>query len=63
MIEPCGRWIKIPDNIIMQRSSEAIGKSKKPKQQPLWIAATDLAPRSGHPFYTRLNQLLEEDGF
>jgi len=41
----------------------AIGKRNKPKQKPLWIAASDLAPRSGHPFYTRLNQLLEKDGF
>ena len=41
----------------------AIGKRKKPKQQPLWIARSDLAPRSGHPFYTKLNDLLDEDGF
>jgi len=41
----------------------AIGKRNKPKQQPLWIAANDLAPRSGHPFYTRLNGLLDNDGF
>jgi transposase len=41
----------------------AIGKRKKPKQQPLWIAHSDLAPRGGHPFYTRLNRLLDEDGF
>jgi len=41
----------------------AIGKRKKPKQQPLWIAHSDLAPRGGHPFYTRLNRLLDDDGF
>ena len=41
----------------------AIGKRNRPKQQPFWIAATKVAPRSGHPFYTRFNQLLDEDGF
>ena len=41
----------------------AIGKRNKPKQQPLWIAASNLAPRSGHPFYIRLNDLLDNDGF
>lgn len=41
----------------------AIGKRNKPKQQPLWVATSDLAPRSGHSFYTRLNRLLDEDGF
>ncbi len=41
----------------------SIGKRNKPKQQPLWIAANDLAPRSGHPFYTRLNNLLDKNGF
>lgn len=41
----------------------AIGKRKKPKQQPLWVAHHDLAPKSGHPFYTRLNRLLDDDGF
>lgn len=41
----------------------AIGKRKKPKQQPLWIALSDLAPRGGHPFYDRLNRLLDDDGF
>ena len=41
----------------------AIGKRNKPKQKSLWVATSDLAPRSGHPFYTRLNRLLDEDGF
>jgi IS5 family transposase len=41
----------------------ALGKRKKPKQQPLWIAHSDLAPKGGHPFYTRLNRLLDDDGF
>ncbi len=41
----------------------AIGKRNKPKQQSLWVATKDLAPRSGHPFYTRLNNLLDNDTF
>lgn len=41
----------------------AIGKRNKPKQKALWIAHSDLAPRSGHPFYTKLNRLLDKDGF
>jgi transposase len=41
----------------------AIGKRKKTKQKPLWIAHSDLVPRSGHPFYTKLNRLLDKDGF
>jgi transposase len=30
---------------------------------PLWIAASDLPVSPGHPFYTRLNALLDADGF
>lgn len=41
----------------------AIGKRNKPKQKALWIAHSDLVPRSGHPFYTKLNRLLDKDGF
>lgn len=41
----------------------SIGKRKKPKQQPLWIAHNVLASNSGHPFYTKLNRLLDDDGF
>lgn len=41
----------------------AIGKRNKPKQRPLWVAAHELVPQSGHPFYSRLNKLLDADGF
>jgi IS5 family transposase len=41
----------------------AVGKRNKPKQQPLWISHRDLVTSSGHPFYTRLNRLLDDDGF
>ena len=29
------------------------------KQEDIWIAHTELAVPPGHPFYTRLNDLLE----
>jgi hypothetical protein len=29
------------------------------KQEDIWIAHTELAVAPGHPFYTRLNELLE----
>ena len=41
----------------------SLGKRKKPKQRPLWIAHNVLASNSGHPFYTRLNRLLDDDRF
>src|SRR5262245_24190436 len=40
----------------------ALGK-RTPKQPALWLATTDLPPAPGHPFYQKLNQLLEEAGF
>ena len=43
----------------------AMGRSAKQRQsQPdFWIAHTELPRTAGHPFYERLNQLLEERGF
>ena len=32
-------------------------------QSPLWIAASDLPASPGHPFYARLNAILETHGF
>jgi transposase len=40
----------------------ALGK-RQPKQQDLWIAAPDLPTAPGHPFYQKLNALLDEAGF
>ena len=38
----------------------AMGKRKqREKQEGLWIAHTELASAPGHPFYQRLNELLE----
>jgi len=39
----------------------AIGK-RRPKQQVLWVAYDQIVSNC-HPFYTRLNRLLEKDGF
>ena len=38
-------------------------KAKQRQQEPVWIAHTELPRTVGHPFYERLNQLLEERGF
>ena len=40
----------------------AMGK-RKSEQAPLWIATTDLPLAPGHPFYARLNAILDEAGF
>ena len=41
----------------------AMGKRKTERQQGLWIATTDLPDSPGHPFYRKLNGLLNEQGF
>ena len=41
----------------------AMGRRKTERQQELWIAATDLPEAPGHPFYRKLNELLDESGF
>jgi transposase len=40
----------------------ALGK-RQPKQQDLWVAAPELPTAPGHPFYQKLNALLDEAGF
>jgi transposase len=37
--------------------------TRETDQPPLWIAASDLPASPGHPFYARLNAILEEHGF
>ena len=37
--------------------------TRDPEQPPLWIAASDLPVSPKHPFYTRLNALLDTDAF
>ena len=36
---------------------------RKSEQAPMWIAATELPVSSGHPFYVRLNEILDAAGF
>jgi transposase len=40
----------------------AMGK-RKSEQAPIWIPTTDLPVSPGHPFYARLNAILDEAGF
>ena len=40
----------------------AMGKKTR-RQDALWIVASDLPKSAGHPFYQRLNALLEANGF
>jgi transposase len=41
----------------------AMGKRKTCRQEPLFLAATDLPCTPAHPFYERLNQILAEHQF
>src|SRR5438046_7919327 len=38
-------------------------RKRREKQEDIWIAHTELATAPGHPFYQRLNELLEAQGF
>ncbi len=40
----------------------AMGRRKK-KQESLWVASGDLPRSPGHPFYVRLNRVLDQAGF
>ena len=37
--------------------------TRETDQPPLWIAASDLPASPGHPFYARLNAILDTAGF
>ena len=37
--------------------------TRETEQSVLWVATSDLPKSPGHPFYTRLNALLDADGF
>ncbi len=41
----------------------SMGRRKKESQDTLWVEVGELARSPGHPFYERLNQILEEAGF
>jgi hypothetical protein len=38
-------------------------RKQREKQEEIWIAHHDLASAPGHPFYQRLNELLEAEKF
>src|SRR5258708_37986125 len=38
-------------------------RKQREKQEDIWIAHTELASAPGHPFYQRLNELLEAEHF
>jgi transposase len=41
----------------------AMGRGKKGRQGTLWVQASGLARSPGHPFYERLNRILDKEGF
>jgi transposase len=42
----------------------AMGKRRRrAKQMSMWVATQDLARSAAHPFYTRLNQILDTHDF
>jgi hypothetical protein len=42
----------------------AMGTRKdRERQEDLWVAYTDMAVGPGHPFYVRLNEVLDGEGF
>jgi transposase len=41
----------------------SLGRRKREKQQAIWIDASAIAKRGGHPFYERLDELLGKREF
>ena len=41
----------------------AIGRRQTQRQGELWIAATEMPPAPAHPFYRKLNEVLDSNGF
>jgi len=45
-------------------SPMAMGKRRRhAKQASMWVATEDLPRSAAHPFYRRLNQILDQDDF
>src|SRR5205809_1696568 len=55
----CRRWV---GHTRVGGAPMAMGK-RKPRQESLFVPAEGLAEAPGHPFYQRLNALLDEAGF
>ena len=42
----------------------AMGKKRtRDRQATMWVATADLPKSAGHPFYERLNRVLDDAGF
>ncbi len=41
----------------------SMGRRRTQQQQEIWVATRDLQRGPGHPFYERLNQILDQHGF
>ncbi len=41
----------------------AMGRKKRKQQETMWVATRDLPTSPGHPFYQRLNRILEMHSF
>ena len=41
----------------------AMGKRLLDEQQSFWVSTSDLPRAAGHPFYERVNQILDGRGF
>jgi transposase len=41
----------------------AMGKRRRRRQTSMWVATADLPQSAGHPFYQRLNRVLDDAGF
>ena len=52
------------ENILVYNCFMAMGRrNQRQRQKGLWVAAADLPQTAAHPFYRRLNELLDEHGF
>ena len=41
----------------------AMGKRRRGRQKSMWVATADLPQSAGHPFYERLNRVLDDADF
>ena len=56
--------VEVPTGLVRRNLRTAMGTRKqREKQEDISIAYTELASTPGHPFYQRLNELLEAQGF
>jgi transposase len=65
--EPSSPWIKSPKHLYLKlfwsdNGRLALGK-RKPKQASLWVETSHLRAHTAHPFYRRLNEILDRAKF